>query len=255
MGGEAEGDAAPDAKEEEKKEEATTMAVVDPRAAHVDDQEFKGFESTPALYLRTAMTSEYFGDCMKQRLIAIEFLGKDGLKTHEKLANATGYLCSGLSTSAREDQDAWFSGMVGELDEASLKELKPDAAISFPGWLQGWSSEEDATNYLKTQNAITGIKDVKQAVYKITGAHVTKVLGNRVAAYRANGKVTTSVYDEKTFITTVTIAAGEFDVRTVQESHAALNAPAATTTDDTKKEGDAKAEEVKKEPEAGAGGA
>jgi len=59
------------------------MAVVDPRAAHVDDQEFKGFESTPALYLRTAMTSEYFGDCIKQRLIAIEFLGKDGLKTHE----------------------------------------------------------------------------------------------------------------------------------------------------------------------------
>jgi hypothetical protein len=74
MGGEAEG------KEEKKdeegdKKEPEAMAVVDPRASHVDDQEFKGFESTPALYLRTAMTSEFFGDCIKQRLIALEFLG------------------------------------------------------------------------------------------------------------------------------------------------------------------------------------
>ena len=229
------------------------MAVVDPRASHVDDQEFKGFESTPALYLRTAMTSEFFGDCIKQRLIALEFLGQKGEKTHEGLADATGYLCSGLSTSAREDQDAFFSGMVGELDEASLKELAKDSVISFPGWLQGWSSEEDATNYLKTLEV--NQKDVKKVVVKITGAHVTKVLGNRVAAYRAKGKVTTNVYDEKTFISTITIAADAFDDRTVQDSHAALTAPVKpveTKTDEagkTEGDGDKKPDDDKKADE------
>lgn len=232
MGGEEEGTEEKKDGEGDKKE-PEAMAVVDPRASHVDDQEFKGFESTPALYLRTAMTSEFFGDCIKQRLIALEFLGQKGEKTHEGLAGATGYLCSGLSTSAREDQDAFFSGMVGELDEASLKELAKDAVISFPGWLQGWSSEEDATNYLKT--LAVNQKDGKQVVVKITGAHVTKVLGNRVAAYRAKGKVTTNVYDEKTFISTITIAADAFDDRTVQDSHNALTEP--VKPDDTKKDG------------------
>lgn len=93
-------------------------------------------------------------------------------------------------------------------------------------------------------NAVADIKDVKQVIYHITGSHVTKVLGNRVAAYRANGKVVTSVYDEKTSITTVTIAAGEFDARTVQESHDALNAPVVVAkTDDAKKEGEGETKE------------
>lgn len=68
-------------KEEEKKEE--TMQRADPRAAHTDDQEYKGFESTPALYLRTALTSEFFGDSIKQRIIAIEFTGAKGQGVNE----------------------------------------------------------------------------------------------------------------------------------------------------------------------------
>jgi len=76
MGGEGE----EENKDEDKKEEgaAVTMAVTDPRGAHVDDQEYAGFAETPALYLRNALVNEYFGDLVKQRIIAIQFLGEKG---------------------------------------------------------------------------------------------------------------------------------------------------------------------------------
>ena len=57
---------------------AVTMTVTDPRGAHVDDQEYAGFAETPALYLRNALVNEYFGDLVKQRIIAIQFLGAKG---------------------------------------------------------------------------------------------------------------------------------------------------------------------------------
>ena len=126
------------------------------------------------------------------------------------------------------------------MDEASLKELKKDGPISFPGWSAGWASEADATGYL---NALKneGKKDVKQVVYKVTGAPVTKVLGNRLAAYRLAGKLAEDAkFDDKTNITTVTIAASAYDDRTLQASHDALNAapPAAAPAPEEKKEGE-----------------
>lgn len=125
------------------------MASTDPRNASTDDVEYSGFADTPACYLRNALKNEVFGDLIKQRIVAIQFQGKKGESVHAGLAGATGYLTSGLATSEREAKDAWFSGMVGELDQQSLGELKKDAIISFPGWMQGWASEEDANNYLK----------------------------------------------------------------------------------------------------------
>jgi len=111
------------------------MATVDPRNAHVDDGAFVGFAETPALYLRNALVNEYFGDLVKQRIVAIQFLGKDGDKHHKGLEGCAGYLTSGLATTAKESADAWFSGLVGELDQASLNDLKKDAPLSFPGWV------------------------------------------------------------------------------------------------------------------------
>jgi hypothetical protein len=125
------------------------MAKTDPREASTDDQEFSGFADTPACYLRNALKNEVFGDLIKQRIVAIQFQDKKGESVNAGLSGAAGYLTSGLATSEREAKDAWFSGMVGELDQQSLAELKKDATISFPGWMQGWASEEDATNYLK----------------------------------------------------------------------------------------------------------
>lgn len=110
--------------------------VTDPRTAHVDDGEFKGFAETPALYLRNALVNEYFGDLIKQRIVTIQFLGEKGAETNKELDGAAGYLTSGLATTAEKPATAaWFSGLVGELDEAAFAELKKDGTISFPGWV------------------------------------------------------------------------------------------------------------------------
>jgi len=204
------------------------MQKEDPREKSTDDAEYAGFENTPALYLRTALVSEFFGDSIKQRLIGIEFTGEKGAKINEQLAGAAGFLCSGLHTSERETGEAWFSGLVGELDEASLKELKKDAVISFPGWLAGWATEAEALSYLNVLKSDEK-KDVKAVVYKVTGAPHTKVLGNRVAAYRLKGKLAEDAkYDDKENRTTVSIAAEAYDERTLQQSADALKAAATT---------------------------
>jgi hypothetical protein len=125
----------------EKKEADETQNHIEFTAAqifqgHSDDAEYKGFAETPALYLRNALVNEYFGDLIKQRIVAIQFMGEKGLDTNKELAGAAGYLTSGLATTAEKPAtEAWFSGLVGELDEAAISELKKDGAISFPGWV------------------------------------------------------------------------------------------------------------------------
>ena len=54
------------------------MATVDPRSAHTLDATYEGFAETPALYLRNALVNEYFGDLVKQRIVAIQFQGEKG---------------------------------------------------------------------------------------------------------------------------------------------------------------------------------
>jgi len=134
MGGEEEGKTGEENKEGETKGDMGGT-VTDPRAAHTLDATYEGFANTPALYLRNALVNEFFGDMIKQRIIAIEFMGEKGFDTHKELAAAAGFLTSGLATSEKTNADAWFSGLVGELDEASLKELKKADPISFPGWI------------------------------------------------------------------------------------------------------------------------
>lgn len=113
-----------------------TMEKLDPRAAHDDAAEYKGFAETPALYLRNALVNEYFGDLIKQRIITIQMMGAKGDDTNKALDGAAGFLTSGLATTAEKPAtEAWFSGLVGELDEESLSGLKKDGTISFPGWV------------------------------------------------------------------------------------------------------------------------
>ena len=89
------------------------------------------------MYLRNALVNEYFGDLIKQRIVSIQFLKeKVGAGTNFELDGAAGYLTSGLATTAEKPAtEAWFSGLVGELDEAAFSELKKDGVISFPGWV------------------------------------------------------------------------------------------------------------------------
>jgi len=110
--------------------------VTDPRSAHVDDGAFEGAANTPALYLRNALVNEYFGDLIKQRIVTIQFMKAKGADTNKELDGAAGFLTSGLATTAEKpNTEAWFSGLVGELDEAAFSELKKGGAISFPGWV------------------------------------------------------------------------------------------------------------------------
>jgi len=90
--------------------------TTDPRGKHEDAAEYAGFAETPACYLRNALVNEYFGDLVKQRIVAIQFLGDKALDTNKELDGVAGYLTSGLATGEKANADAWFSGLVGELD-------------------------------------------------------------------------------------------------------------------------------------------
>lgn len=96
--------------------EAMGKTTTDPRGKHEDAAEYAGFAETPACYLRNALVNEYFGDLVKQRIVAIQFLGEKALDTNKALDGAAGYLTSGLATGEKATADAWFSGLVGELD-------------------------------------------------------------------------------------------------------------------------------------------
>lgn len=232
---EGEGDAKPDGEAEVEKEggedaaevpapvdggdaAATAMEITDPRKAHTDDGNFAGFAEIPACFLRNAIVNEYFGDLLKTHIIAVQFLQAKGQSTNTVYAGAAGYLTSGLATSAKTESEVWFSGLVGELDQASLAELKKDAPLSFPGFLVGWTSEVDATNYLKAL-ASADKKDVHQVVVHATGAPAVAVLGNRLACHRLAGTVTDDAkFDEATKTTTVNLTSAAYDERTIGES-------------------------------------
>lgn len=179
-----------------------------------------------------------------------------GQSTNTAYAGAAGYLTSGLATSARTESEVWFSGLVGELDQASLAELKKDAPLSFPGFLVGWTSEVDATNYL-TALASPDKKDVHQVVVHATGAPAVAVLGNRLACHRLAGTVTDDAkFDEATKTTTVNLTSAAYDETPIGESIIAAAAvpvpeevPAAG---ETKPEGEG---ETKPEGEAAPGDA
>ena len=51
-----------------------------------------------------------------------------------------------------EEKEVWFSGLVGDYDFESLKEMAASKEeIFFPGILYGWESKANALAHLKTQ--------------------------------------------------------------------------------------------------------
>lgn len=155
-----------------------------------------------------------------------------------QLNPALALLLSGLSTSEKEESEAWFSGLMGEHDVASLGELQKDAPISFPGWITGWATEEEALNYIKALEAKQPTDSPKKVCIKVTGCPVIKALGNRLVAYRLHGTVSenSSVVDG---LTKVNITAKPFDTRTLKESvEAAKAAPVVENKEPETKEGE-----------------
>lgn len=140
-----------------------------------------------------------------------------------------------------EDKEAWFSGFFGELDDEAVKGLKEKDPISFPGWIAGWASEDDAKDYLKAMRAAEENKKHKQVVIKVTGAPTVTALGNRLVCHRLHGAVAAAPA-EADGIVTLTITADKYDADDLKESIEKANKPAeppapaapATTGDDNK---------------------
>lgn len=232
------------------------MQVTDPRSAHDDSAEYKGLENIPALFLRNALVNEYFGDLVKQEIIRIQFTGKGN---NAELVPVAGYLTSGLRTGAgRENKEAWFSGCVGDLDAEALSALKKDGEISFPGWIQGWSSADDAGNYLKTLAAADHMKGHRQVIIHVTDAPVQTALGNRLVAHRLHGKVSDDVAAKDGEPITVNIAAEAYDEASIADSIKAVAEKAAAappTTEAENKENTENPENTEpKQADDGAGG-
>lgn len=132
-------------------------------------------------------------------------------------------MTSGLATSAKTQQAAWFSGLVGELDHASLIAMKKDEPISFPGWVQGWKTAEHATQYLQVL-ASDEKKDVKQVIFECTDAPTVEVLGNRLVAHRLAGTLAADpAIEEKTGLVTIKVTGKAWDERTLADSVLAAN--------------------------------
>jgi len=71
-------------------------------------------------------------------------------------AGAIGLMDAAIEKTAGEEKDVWFSGLVGEDDFASLKEMATAKSnILFPGVMMGWEDKEKAISHLATlgQNA------------------------------------------------------------------------------------------------------
>lgn len=55
-----------------------------------------------------------------------------------------------VQTAEKEQEEIWFSGLVGDEDFNSLKEMVPDQRpILFPGVIVGWENHEKAKAALK----------------------------------------------------------------------------------------------------------
>jgi hypothetical protein len=158
-------------------------SVTDPRTKSTDDATFSSWADVPACYLRNAIKNPYFGDIVKSHVVNWEFY--QGKAKQDTWGGVAGLLTSGLVSSARADADTWFSGYVGDLDLTSLMGMASNGAILFPGWVEGWTSEQDAVDFAKTLEANCQSKsDVRRVVCKVSNASVLATAGNRAVAHR-----------------------------------------------------------------------
>jgi len=129
-----------------------------------------------------------------------------------------------------EDKEAWFSGFFGELDDEAVKGLQDKAPISFPGWIAGWASEDDAKNYLKFNRIDEANQKHKQVIIKVTGAPTVTAHGNRLVCHRLHGTVA-GAPTEADGVVTLNITADKYDATDLADSLKPAAAPAPTTTE------------------------
>jgi hypothetical protein len=190
---------------------------MDPGQYDADDFAYGGWETVPAIFLKQATVNPYFGDLVKGHVIHWEFFQKKA--SDHTWSGAAGLITSFIATSARTDQEAWFSGFVGDEDIASLNGIAADGPILFPGWVAGWKSEADAIAHIATiprDNAKVGLHGV---VFHVTGASALAFAQCRVFCHRLSGKV--SKHEAKDSNTVFEVAADPHNDQTIAEWTAA----------------------------------
>jgi hypothetical protein len=229
-------------------------SVTDPRTKTTDEVTFSSFADAPACYLRNAVKNPFFGDLVKSHIINWEFFRSKAKQN--TWGGVAGLLTSGIVTGTRAEAETWFSGFVGELDHASLSAMdKSD--ILFPGWVEGWTSEQDASDYLKSLDANKNSKEnIQKVILKVTGAHVLSYGGNRAIAHRL--VATINKVEAKDGVLTLEAAGKAPDNRTIAEVAAELlkakeTPPAAEETNKEAPAGEAPAGEAPADDGMGGG--
>lgn len=177
-GGDGEGEAAAEEGEGEKKEEGAEgdakaeLPTFNPYG-DVDLSAFGGLAKLPELLLNASQKHPYFGDVIKAQTVGWEFTPEGDDENKWAFAGAGALMAAAVEGGAKESKEAWFSGLVGEDDFLSLKEMAESKSdILFPGVIAGWDKKEDAIAHLATlgQNAKAPVQKV---IYHTTASMVT----------------------------------------------------------------------------------
>ena len=178
------------------------MAPESPEKYDADDYAYGGWETVPAIFLKQAIVNPYWGDLVKGNIISWEFTPKK--HTDSTWNAAAGYISSFIATSARTDQEAFFSGYLGDDDLASLKGIAKDGPILFPGWIQGWKTKEEAAAYIANINVENNKAHLNKVIFHVSNASTLGFASCRLVAHRLQGKVQENKDEDGTTLFTVT---------------------------------------------------
>ena len=94
-----------------------------------------------------------------------------------------------------EAKDVWFSGLVGEDDLESLKEMaKSKSEILFPGVLFGWDTKENALSHLATLGENASNNTVHKVLYQ-SKTKAVPIAGVHLVVHRYSAKVSSHYLD------------------------------------------------------------
>jgi ribosomal protein L12E/L44/L45/RPP1/RPP2 len=250
--------------EEEKKdgEGDKAMEKANPHKYDGDAGNYDGWAKIPAAFLKQSIVSPYVGDMIKAEAINWEF-NPESAKVSDFTAIA-GLISNAAAQSAGEPAEVWLSGLVGEEDMLSLKDISegesPSKKIHFPFVTVGWKSKDEALQDLALLTPQKGT--YHKVLFECTGAKAMEFVGCRMVCSRLNGTIDAAV-EMVDDVNTFKIAATPLEEKNIEKwkadvaaaAAAAAEAAKAPPAEEKKEEGDEKKEgdDEKKEGEGDGG--
>lgn len=223
-----------------------------PEKYDADDFAYGGWETVPAIFLKQAIVNGYWGDLVKGHIIHWEFNQKKA--SDHTWSSAAGFISSFIATSARTDQEAWFSGFLGDDDLASLKGIAKDGPILFPGWIQGWKTKEEAVAYIATLDKSNAKSNLNGVIFHVANASTLGFASCRLVAHRLEGTVASNAADGDNTLFEVTGKPHNDQTCAEWVAEAAKPKEATPAPADDKADGDGKGGDGKDDGDAGAAG-